>query len=649
MRKLFIYISCAVLALSCISCDQIIDDHLLDVPLVIPEDLSAYTPEFDSQKSSTKSPVLYEYQPESWNGPSNVDTRTYAVIDAAYPSEYFQYWAESDAISVFFTTSNLKYELSGFKDEDGDGTVEDDYAHFHLLGESSSGTPLITDYYYGVYPYRENTSVNYENGVITYNFPKTQHYNVDSYSNGENGMIAYEPKSDDDGKWYFQNFCSYLQLRLIAEPDAPKKVKQIILLAHNTNDKLSGEASIMSKSGNAGPEPYVEMKMTASNQLILDCGSGIDLSQDIDNPSKFWFVLPGDFTFTDGFKITVTFDDNSYYEKSTTKTISIQRNHIKPMATFTTIDDDGDDIILSAPIRYKYNKTSTTPYPFTDEFYGPDGTKLQIINQVYNEETEEWFVYFSGPLGKVGGNCFQTKQPNLEYIIIEETNIDEPIIIGDFAFFNCTADYIEIYNDIESIGKSAIKGSTIKNITIDGNVSVIYEDAFTGATRLNTFEASSVERIDKGAFQMCTGLSEVSVPGLKYLGASAFEDCTSLEYVSLDSIIAIEDAAFMGCYNLISVEIASSCIMIGEGAFCNTDMLETVYCYAENPPFLKTDNPDGSFVFSGASESLCIYIPEGSLSAYTDPNYFVTNDSGYSDPIKSTVNWWYQEYTGILS
>ena len=134
-----------------------------------------------------------------------------------------------------------------------------------------------------------------------------------------------------------------------------------------------------------------------------------------------------------------------------------------------------------------------------------------------------------------------------------------------------------------------------------------------------------------------------------YRSDSAFEDCTSLESVTLDSVIAIEDAAFMGCYSLTEVEISSYCTMIGEGAFCNTDMLETVVCHAVKPPFIKTDNPDGSYVFAGASEYLTIYIPNGSLSDYTDPDYFVKNASGYSEPIKSTVNWWYQEYTRQLT
>lgn len=629
--KKFIY--CVLIALITISCQK--DEEPWENSFVIPQTLSAYTPELDSPNSDSKGRALCEDQVESWDESETVNSRTYAIIDPSNSGEYIQYWSEGDAISVFSTTANLKYGLPSLKNG------ENDYGHFQLVGDATQGMQLTTDDYYAVYPYKENTSINYESGEITYNFPKTQHYNGDSYANEENGMIAKEPKNDD-GILYFQNFCSYLQLRMTANESQSKTVKQIILTPNDTNDKMTGDATIKYQ----GEEPVAEMKMTAGNQITLDCGGGVKLSQDVNNPSKFWFVLPGDFTFTKGFSITVTFSDNTYFKQSTSKTIFIERSHIKPMATFKTTDDE-DDIILTGPIRYKYNDPSITePYPLGDQFYGEDGSKLQIINQVFDEDTKEWVVYLSGKLKTIGGNNFQQKKPNIDYIRIEE-DTDDPIIIGDFAFYNCTAERIEIHNDIESIGKSALKGSTTTNLIIGGDVSAINEDAFTGCTKLQTFKATSVNSINQGAFQMCFNLTTVSIPGLKYLGASAFEDCTSLESINLDSIEIIEDAAFMGCTSLNTVVISGNCTMIGEGAFCNAESLETVYCYAVKPPFIKTDNSDGSYVFDATADNLCIYIPSGSLSDYTNQEYF-KNNTEYTSPIKATVNWWYQEYTGNL-
>ena len=140
---------------------------------------------------------------------------------------------------------------------------------------------------------------------------------------------------------------------------------------------------------------------------------------------------------------------------------------------------------------------------------------------------------------------------------------------------------------------------------------------------------------------------------LEYIGANAFEECTSLGNTSqgainLSSIISIENGAFWGCDGLTRVDISEYCRMIGEGAFCNATNLETVYCYADIPPFIKTDNSDGSFVFNATSENLCIYIPYESYTDYTNPNYFI-NNSGYDSSIKATINWWYNDYEGFLN
>lgn len=635
--KKFIY--CVLIALITISCQK--DEEPWENSFVIPQTLSAYTPELDSAVSESKGRALCEDQAESWDESKTVNSRTYAVVDNTNAREYIQYWSDGDAISVFSTTANLKYGLTSLE------YGENDYGHFQLVGDATQGMQLTTDYYYAVYPYKENTSINYKSGEITYNFPKNQQYNGDSYAVGENGMIARELNSGD-GILYFQNFCSYLQLRMTANEGQPKTVKQIILKANNPNDKMTGDAAITFN----GEAPVVNMKMNSFDEIILNCGNGIALSQDTNNPSKFWFVLPGNFTFTDGFKITVSFSDNSYFEKSTAKQISIARSHIKPMATFTPTIEEGGDLELTSPIRYKYNNTSIEdePYPLEEKeiFYDVDGNLLQVINQQRDEETGEWIVYLSGKLGKIGGNGFQESSPNIEYIKVQENT--DSIIIDNFAFYNCTAERIEINNNVKSIGTSVITGSTIQNVVINGGVSVISKGAFAGSFSLQTVTMESVETIGENAFYMCLYLREVSVPNVKYIDNNAFENCISLQSITLDSIVTIDDAAFFGCTSLTSVEISSQCTMIGEGAFCNANSLKTVICHAVKPPFIKTDNSDKSYVFDKASSELVIYIPNesNSYNYYTDQYYFVNNNSGYTSPVKATVNWWYEEYIGKL-
>ena len=213
MKKFINYLLIAFIG---IACDKI-EDPWGDV---IPSTLSAYTPEFGSNTSNTRSSGLWEDQPESWDGPASIETRTFAIPNPSASNKYIQYWSQGDAISLFFTTQNLKYVLYDFGDTS-------DYGHFQLAGNSVSGENLSTGYYYSVYPYKEDTEM-YDDGIVTYTFPETQHYNGDSYANGENGMIArvgvddWNLQEPDKCDLYFQNFCSYLELRLYTDKGVTK-------------------------------------------------------------------------------------------------------------------------------------------------------------------------------------------------------------------------------------------------------------------------------------------------------------------------------------------------------------------------------------------------------------------------------------------
>lgn len=649
--KRFIY--CALIALLTLSCNQN-DNPWEDNPYTAPPTLYAHTPEFESR-------AVFEYQPEEWDGSGTMNSRTYAVVDPNNPSEYFQYWTEGNAISLFATTANLQYVLQSYKNG------EEDYGIFEQVGNNTTGTAINTNYFYSVYPYKESTTIN-KNGEITYEFPATQHYNGDSYANGENGMVAIEPKNATDSILYFQNFCSYLQIRLTASANQSKTVKEITLTANNQRDAIAGQGTI--KISSESSEPVVTMRRGATNQITLDCGSGVALSQDANNPTRFWFVLPGGFTFSEGFSITVVLSDDTFFQRSTLKPISIERSHIKPMATLTPI---GAKPI--GPIRYKYNGgDKKEPFPVKNTFYGEDNQQLEIIDQVYDEETGEWVILLSGTLKTIGDNSFEGPGPDIEYIKIDNKAGSEeedvpPIILNKFAFYNTTADSIIINTHVESINESAFTGSSttdliirgdvttinnsagtgsnIVNIDISGNVTTIDEQAFSGVTSLQTVNIGHIETIGYRAFYMCSNLTTVNIPGVKTLGMGAFRSCTSLTNIHLDSVKIIDDNAFMDCSSLTSVVISENCTMIGEGAFCNAVSLETVYCHAARPPFIKTDNYNSSYAFDNVHPNIRIYIPVGSEDYYINGDYFLGQK--LDDPaIEAEVNWWYEEYQSML-
>lgn len=653
MNRIKTYIYCAAIALVGISCDKIENSHINVSEFGTPESIFGHTPEL-GKAASTKSTALSETKLGTWDEAEAIDTRSYAVIDATTidpnsgeAKEYFQYWSEGDEISLFVTTYNLKYGLKSIGESKDEG-------RFELIGPDEEGMVLRTDYMYSVYPYKEDTEVFFRDGTITYTFPEIQNYNQilqgDSYANGENGMIAIEPKNDTDWQFYYQNFCSYLQLRLACDDGLTKKVKKVALISNNLNDKISGKSEIRFQDG----EPIISLLSgnVTTNAITLYCGDGIELSDDQNNPTKFWFVIPGGFTFSEGFTCVVTFDDNSYFKQSTNKQIGIQRNHIKPMATLKPELNDP-----TGPIRYKYHDTSIMePYPLNHTFLDENGLPLDIVGQIYDEETDEWVVLLSGTLKTIYDNSFREAGPDIEYIKI--LNEEKPVILRDYSFYNCTADSLMIYNPVESIRESAFTGSKIKdlkiydnvtiinesagtgskieNIYIEGDVTTIQQNAFNGCLSLKTLQVNSVETIEYRAFYNCTNLTTAIIPGVTTLGMGAFRGCSSLQEIDLSSVVTISDNAFMDCSSLTSAVIGSDCTSIGEGAFCNNISLTEVWCYPTNPPFISTDNEDSSYVFDNINKYCIIYIPSISYDYYYDEFAF-----------GSKKNWW-REYYKLL-
>ena len=558
-----------------------------------PESLFGQTPTMDIKSSQHRGAGLYIDDPESWDDASSVATRTYAVIDDATidpttgeAGEYYQYWSEGDAISLFMTRTNLQYSLSYYMD----GNL--DIGKFELVGDEVVGQPLKTQYFYSVYPYKASTTINTSTGKITYEFPQTQHYCGDTYANGENGMIAIEPKDGSDGILYYKNFCSYLQLRLAAAENQPKVVKKITLTSNSASDYLSGKGLVEI----AGPksDPVVTMNLTASTQITLDCGSGVTLSNDENAPTKFWFVLPGNFTFSEGFSVSVIFENNYYFRKTTPKSIGIDRSHIKPMATIKP-----DALLANGPIRYKYNNPNDTePFPLKNTFFGEGGVTLDILDQTYDEETGEWVVLLSGTLKKIGDNSFQGPGPDIEYIKVN--NGDESVTISDFAFYNCTADYLAVYNPVDQIRNKAFSNSTIKdlniygdvgsintgvgtdahieNIIVEGNVGTIGEEAFDGSSICSIDIRGNVESIDSKAFHSCESLSEIKVDGnINLIGEEAFASCHQLETLEVGGDVDnIGTKAFYDNDKLHTLDIVGSIGEISSQAFYDCDALETL-------------------------------------------------------------------------
>jgi hypothetical protein len=195
------------------------------------------------------------------------------------------------------------------------------------------------------------------------------------------------------------------------------------------------------------------------------------------------------------------------------------------------------------------------------------------------------------------------------------------VSIGNYAFWNISADKLVCNDKLESIGSyafancffttvsitaatvgdhafvmtSGYSGSStyLKTVTLTGTKSLgayafykctgitsvsftsgdtaaIGDYAFSGCTGITSLSFSSgIASVGAYAFSGCTKITSVSFPtGLTSIGASSFSGCTGITSVSLPTgLTSIGDYAFMSCTGITSVDLPAGLVSIGTFAF----------------------------------------------------------------------------------
>ena len=224
-------------------------------------------------------------------------------------------WNENDCISLFRgNTMNLQYRFMG---ETGDN------AGTFSMVDLSYSMDNVLDHHYALYPYDKNACIS-ESGVITLTLPAEQNYAENSFGLGSNSMVAITEDLDDTFL-NFRNINGYLRLQFYGRNITLKS----ILLQGNAHEKIAGKAHVFSEYGQV---PTLQMAEGATESILLDCGeSGVTLSESADEPTTFWIVLPP-VVFSKGFTATLTNGKDEEMVISTTKSVTIERNVVKPMA-----------------------------------------------------------------------------------------------------------------------------------------------------------------------------------------------------------------------------------------------------------------------------------------------------------------------------
>ena len=554
-------------------------------------------------------------------------------------------WTKGDLVSVFYrSNANSKYQFTG-ETGDVDGTIK--------LVEEGVATQQTTQIV-AVYPYSEDYWFNWNTGDVEAFLPAEQIYLKDSFGIGSSLMVS----SNVFTQLSFKNVCGWLKLQFTGTG----YVSKIVLKGNNgeqvagkiyvnTSDASSTLASTMGESGEDIIESrvggFIEEEGAILTEITLNCGDGVALNSE--TPTAFYIALPPQ-TFEKGFTATMYGCDGSTKEISTENSITIERNHILPMASATL------EMPITNNVIWYTSSDGNVVEPNETDVFGANITSNTYENGV-------GIITFDGDVTTIGGFAFAYCGA-----LTSVTIPDSVTTIGGYAFYNCSSlTSVTIPNSVTVIGEGAFWDcSALTSVTIPDSVTSIGYEAFYNCDALTSVTiGNSVTTIGGSAFKSCSALTSVTIgDGVTTIGEDAFAYCDALKSVTIpnsvttigsrafvscdalkafygkfasadnrclivdgvlnsfapaglttyslpDSVTTIGSSAFYYCRALTSVTIPDSVTTIGYEAFYNCDALKEVYCKPTTPPNLGAYS-----VFGKNASDRKIYVPTASVDAY---------------------------------
>ena len=425
-------------------------------------------------------------------------------------------WHADDEISAFLgNTLNQRYGFDG-KTGANSGTFS------QVSYQLGTGNPI--EEIRAFYPYAASTSFDDIAGKVNYIFPKLQQYGEgDTYGQGANPMVATS-SSTSDTFLYFRNICGFLKLQLYGDDVTVKA----ILVKGNQAERLSG-ASVITAEYNT--DPRVSMADEATEGVVLDCGEGVVLSEDANNPTLFWIAIPPT-TFAGGFTITIKGDNGKGHIQSTTKQRVITRNEYLQMPAFAVVCNKE---INEEDFQENAQTEEQVVIPNNQIWYTTiSGLPDDITHASYASSVRD-------PYDMFGANIVSHASQGDKIVITFDRDVTS---FGDNDEYDASAVFgqglrsIVLPNSITSIGKCAFRGcSSLTSITIGNGVKSIGKNAFDECSSLiSATIPDSVIEIGAFAFYGCSSLTSVTIgSGVKTISSSVFGECSSLSSVSYSS------------------------------------------------------------------------------------------------------------------
>lgn len=316
---------------------------------------SCSTQEKDFQTPIQDDVVFYA----SFEQPVEDGTRVYANEDLLLR------WTADDRISIFNKiTYNQEYRFIG--------QTGDYEGGFKKVDDPEFMTGVEIPHVISVYPFQRQTRVS-ENEEIIVTLPEEQSYAQNTFGLGDNTMVSVS----SGNLLQYKSVGGFLVINLYG-----KNVTIVsITLKGNNGEKIAGDATVTMSLNSV---PTAVMASDGETEITLNCDTPVKLGETPEESTRFWFVVPP-VTFSKGFTITVKEYTGEVIEKSTGKSITIERNKLSKMSPFEVerkivlsqssfnVPAEGDNISLgiSAPTFPSIGElpswityTSNTDYPY---------------------------------------------------------------------------------------------------------------------------------------------------------------------------------------------------------------------------------------------------------------------------------------------
>ena len=196
--------------------------------------------------------------------------------------------------------------------------------------------------------------------------------------------------------------------------------------------------------------------------------------------------------------------------------------------------------------------------------------------------------------------------------------------LGDKVFESSVTGYVSLPKTISTIGTRFLYSSRyIRRLIIPKWTSSLGASTYNGAySTERLFIPQGITSVP-GTFAAYLDLSEITLPSnITSIGEGAFNSCNYLNSITFPSgLTSIGNTAFQYDYALTEIVFPASLTSIGNYAFGSCNSLTSIKFLGSTPPTV------GSNAFSNLSTRCRIYVPSGSLSAYTSTSNMPSSSS----------------------